>query len=95
MHARMYDACIYDISMMRLKFCDQRTNERTNKAILGVGCVRYGGFEQTSGEFEIFFGIFDRSHEGAEIPTGLTSYSNHIYKEILSENYHVKCLESQ
>ena len=37
MHARMYDACIYDISMMRLKFCDQRTNERTNKAILGVG----------------------------------------------------------
>ena len=26
------------VSMMRLKFCHQRTNEPTDKAILGVGC---------------------------------------------------------
>ena len=25
-HARMCDACIYDISMMRLKFCYQQTD---------------------------------------------------------------------
>ena len=43
--ALMYDAYIHDpwyltmlhVCMMRLKFCHQRTNGRTNKAILGVG----------------------------------------------------------
>ena len=37
-HACVFDACMMPISMMRLKFCDGRTNGRTNKAILGVGC---------------------------------------------------------
>ena len=36
-HACVFDACMMPISMMRLKFCDGRTNGRTNKAILGVG----------------------------------------------------------
>ena len=30
-------ACVFDACMMRLKFCDGRTNGRTDKAILGVG----------------------------------------------------------
>ena len=47
--ALMYDAYIHDpwyltmlhVCMMRLKFCSGRTNERTNKAILGVGLVYF------------------------------------------------------
>ena len=45
--AYVHDAHICDIQsftmlqvcMMRLKFCDQPTNQPTNKAILGVGLI--------------------------------------------------------
>ena len=33
--------CVVHVSVMQLKFCHGRTNERTNKAILGVGCMMY------------------------------------------------------
>ena len=51
--AYVHDAYICDIRsltmlhvcMMRLKFCDGRTNEPTKKAILGLGCY-HGDIDQ-------------------------------------------------
>ena len=47
------------VCMMRLKFCDRRTYERTNKAILGVGLLIYHINTLTLGnvEFEVLGGI--------------------------------------